>query len=240
MRRHRSLADIFTFGGHMPAPIGGLICAIVAGSLLGRLSTTFAGFAVFVPELVWQGQVWRLVTWVFMEGSALSLLFTGLMLFWFGRDLCYAWGTQRFLATYFGVAVGAGLVTCLIARFLLPGALLGWPFAGAASVSSALVIAWGMIFPERQMLYQFLFPISGRTLVWLTPAVTLLFAILDRALASSVPDFAAQALIFGYARGWSLRGFWQSLRIRNYERRARRRASHLKVVNKNDPPKWMN
>jgi membrane associated rhomboid family serine protease len=239
MRHARSIGDVLTFGGRVPAAVGGLISATVVASLLGALGRGYGllDAAVLVPRRVWQGEVWRLVTWVFFETSPFSLLFGALTLFWFGRDLCYAWGPRRFLTTFFGISFAAALVTSLLALLVLP-ALLAQAWTGLWAALLAMIVAWAMIFPERQMLFMMALPITGRTLLWVTIGGSLLFAAFD-GIYRYVPELTAELLMIAYARGWSLRGFWQSLRIKNYERRARRRASHLKVVKK-DPPHWMN
>jgi membrane associated rhomboid family serine protease len=243
MRGSRSsLGDLFTFGGRVPPTVGGLVTAVVAASLVGALGRG-AGLveaAALVPALVWRGELWRLVTWVFFEADPLSLLFGALTLYWFGKDLCFAWGSRRFLATFFGFAVLSAAVTCLVGRFLWPSVYAS-AWTGSWPVLSALIIAWAMIFPERQILFMLALPISGRALLWLTLGGTLLYGIFGR-LHAYVPHLAAQLGMLAYARGWSLRGFWQTLRIKQYERRARRRAraSHLKVIKKEDPPKWLN
>ncbi len=241
MRGHRtSLEDLLTFGGRVPSTVGGLISAIVAASLLGAVGRSYGVVdeAALVPALVWRGQAWRLVTWVFFETDPLSLLFGVLTLYWFGKDLCYAWGARRFVATFFGFSVVAALATCLVGRFLWPPVYVS-AWTGSWAVLSALIIAWAMIFPERQILFMLALPISGRALLWITLGGTLLYGVFGR-LHAYVPHLAAQLGMLAYARGYSLRGFWQTLRIKQYERRARRRASHLKVVKKEDPPRWMN
>src|SRR5512142_2539933 len=126
MRRASSIGEMFTFGGRVPPTVGGLISAIVVASLVGALGRGF-GFleqAALIPIAVWQGQVWRLVTWVFFETDPLSLLFGCLTLYWFGRDLCFAWGARRFLVSFFGIAIVSAAVTCILARFAWP-ALMG-------------------------------------------------------------------------------------------------------------------
>jgi membrane associated rhomboid family serine protease len=240
MRAARSMSDMFTFGGRVPPTVGALISAIVVASLVGALGRGygFVELAALEPFAVWQGQLWRLVTWVFFETDPLSLLFGCLTLYWFGRDLCFAWGARRFLVTFFGIAALSAVVTCLLARFAWP-VLLGAGWTGSWAVITALIVAWAMIFPERQILFMLALPVSGRALLWLTFGGTLLYAVFGH-LGSYVPHLAAQLLMLAYVRGWSLRGLWQSIRIRGYERRARRRASHLKVVRKQDPPRWMN
>jgi membrane associated rhomboid family serine protease len=238
-RRSSSLDDLLSFGGRVPPVVGGLIAALVLLSIFGRLGG-FAAAGVFVPAYVLGGQAWRLVTWPFFEGDPLSLLFGGLMLYWFGRDLCWAWGPRRFLATFFGIAIFAATVTTLLSLSVY--SIRGQPYAGAWAVLGALTVAWASIFPERQILLMFAIPIAGRTLLWITVGGTLLYA-LFYGFQGFVPHLVAQGGMALYLRGVSPKGMLQSLKIRSLERKARRRASHLKVVDKdgaNGRGPWMN
>jgi membrane associated rhomboid family serine protease len=169
------------------------------------------------------------VTWPFFERDPLSLLFGGLMLYWFGRDLCMAWGERRFLATFFVIAAVSAAATTLLSLVLPP--LAGGVWAGAWAVLSALIVAWAGLFPERQILLMFAIPVSGRTLLWITLGGTLLYAVFG-GVYPYVPHLAAQGAMLLWLRGVSARGLFQSFKLRSLERKARRRASHLKVVNK--------
>jgi membrane associated rhomboid family serine protease len=231
MRRRPSPADnLLSFGGNVPPAVGGLIIALLAGSILGTISPGVRASAALVPAAVFGLQVWRLVTWVFVETDPLSLVFGGLMLYWFGRDLSWAWGPQRFLATWFGLTAAAAVVTTLLALFIPGLSMGGW--LGAWPVLSALVIAWATIFPERQILLMFALPISGRTLLWITLGGTLLYAMFG-GIARYIPHIVAQGLMLLTLRGnMPFRGVWQTFKVREMERRAKKRASHLKVVKK--------
>lgn len=236
MRRRPSQADqLLSFGGNVPPAVGGLIIALLAGSILGAVNRGVAASFALVPGLVMQLQVWRLVTWVFVETDPLSLVFGGLMLYWFGRDLAWAWGPQRFVLTWFGLTIVSAAITTALALFVPGLAIGGW--LGAWPILSALVIAWAAIFPDRQILFMFALPIAGSTLLWITLGGTVLYALFG-GVARYVPHLVAEGLMLLSLRGNPLRGVWQTFRVREMERRARRRASHLKVVKKNND--WMN
>ena len=240
MRRGPSQTDnILSFGGNVPPAVGGLIIALLAGSILGAVNRSLAGALALVPAAVLNLEVWRLFTWVFIETDPLSLVFGGLMLYWFGRDLAWAWGPQRFLATYFGLAVAAAAITTGLALFVPRLAMGGW--LGAWPVLSALVIAWAGIYPDRQILFMFALPIAGRTLLWITLGGTVLYAIFG-SIERYVPHLVAQGLMLLTLRGLPFRGAWQTLRVREMERRARKRSAHLKVVKKNGSGRgdWLN
>lgn len=242
-RRSSPFDEWLSFGGRVPPVVGGLIIAIVACTILGALVGGVASFAAFAPSLVLHGQLWRLFTWPFVEGrDPLSLVFGALTLYWFGRDLTWAWGPRRFLGTFFALAGLAAAATTLLS---IPFAPLDRVWLGSWPVLSALIVAWAMLFPERQILFMFALPVSGRALAWITVGGTLLYAVLGgRGGAwAYVPHLLAQGIMALYLRGFSARGMWQTFKIRSLERKARRRASHLKVVHKNgdgNPPRWMN
>jgi len=180
MRRGSFPWRILTFGGRVPPAVGGLIVATALASLGGVVAERSGAHVLaelaLVPSALLGGELWRLVTWPLVETDPLSLLFAGLTLYWFGRDLCLAWGPRRFLLTFFGVAAAAGLVTTLLG-VLAFGGLLGAVYAGSWAVLSALVIAWATLFPERQILLMFALPMSGRALLWVTVGITLLYAV---------------------------------------------------------------
>jgi membrane associated rhomboid family serine protease len=198
MPRGRRL-DRFTFGGRLPGAIGLLLALTIVASL----ATAFGSRHVLplfqlgslVADRVLHGEVWRLLSWSVIEPSPLSLLFTCLLLYWFGRDLAEQWGSRRFLAVYFGLALVTAVGTCLVA--LVDEALLPQAYVGSWPLAEAITIAWGLWFPDRVIRIYFIIPIRGYVLAWLTVAVTVVFAIYagwDR----FVPNLLAEGAIVGW------------------------------------------
>ncbi len=77
---------------------------------------TFAGISISVPvsETLWEtmksGQVWRLVTPVFLHFSFLHILFNMMWLRYVGSSIEFVRGTRRFLALFFILAITSNLV----------------------------------------------------------------------------------------------------------------------------------
>jgi membrane associated rhomboid family serine protease len=236
------LGDLFSFGGRVPPALGLLLALTGVASLLGAVGAQTGlplfDLSVLQPGLVWRGEVWRLLTWVLVEASPLNLIFALLMLYWFGRDLCFALGPRRFLLVYAGAALAMGAATTLLAR-VWP-ALLGTPYFGLWAVMDVLIVAWALIFPKRQMLFWFVLPMTGQILLYITLGGTLLFA-LYHGLRAFVPHICGELMMIAYIRGISLRRIWQRYRLWTFERRARR-ARRLKIIKGNDgsPPTWLN
>jgi membrane associated rhomboid family serine protease len=235
--------NVYLFGARFPVAVMAIFVVTLLLTLLGvaglRNGMPLLAYVGLAPAAVWQGALWRLGTWVFFDPglSPLSLLFWAMMLLLFGRDLCDAWGWRYFVGVYLGVAVAAGVVTCLVARIWV--ALLGANYLDSWPVVNALVIAWALTFPSRQILFNFLIPVSGKALVWITVGVTVFFALLS-GLGAFVPHLAALGAIFIYMKGVPLlRRRWLQMRLRGAQGPPRRRSAHLRPVDEPDEkPRW--
>lgn len=64
-----------------------------------------------IPELVVRGEVWRLVSSMFLHADQLHLLLNGVMLWVVGRPVEAAWGTSRFVLLYLGAGLAGGMAT---------------------------------------------------------------------------------------------------------------------------------
>lgn len=235
-------ANPLGFGGRVPAAVGGLLVATVVVSLAaamgGRNGLPLYGFLLLEPRAVWRGEVWRLLTWVLVENEPLNLIFGGLVLWFFGRDLVDSWGERRFLATYFGVPAVAGIVTALLG--------LAFPSLGAARYSgfwvalNVVVVAWGLAHPFRQVLLFFAVPVSGQALVWVTVGGTVLFA-LFYGVGAFVPHLAAEGLAWLHVTGQGPGRWLRKLRFPRLRRRGRFEVIHADRDPDRQPDRrWLN
>lgn len=200
MRPARRLGESLTFGGRVPAAVGLLLVLVVAGSIAGALLDGVRTLTLFTPAAILQGQAWRLVTWAFVETQPIDLVFAALMVYWLGRDLSFSFGERGLILAFLGLAAGAAVVTTLLSLAwpsLVPGAA-AW--LGAWPVIAALTLGWGLLFPDRQILFYMVLPVTGRTLVWVTLGGTLLFILFSRNVGGYVPHLAAEGLMALYLR----------------------------------------
>jgi len=222
----------------VPAAVGGLLAATVVVSLAAvvgeRNGFPLLQLFVLAPRAVWGGEVWRLATWVLVETEPLNLLFGGLVLFWFGRDLVEAWGERRFLATYFGIAAAAGTLTCLAA--LAWPALLTYRFTGFWAAVDAVIVAWALLHPFRQILLFFAVPVSGKALLWITVGGTVLFALFT-GVAAFVPHLLAEGVTWIWV---SENGPGRWLRRVRLPRLGRKRRFEVIHADRDPDRRWLN
>ncbi|HLQ75788.1 MAG TPA: rhomboid family intramembrane serine protease, partial [Terriglobia bacterium] len=77
--------------------------------------SSFDGIFGLVPLAVTHFfYVWQLVTYIFLHGDVLHILFNMLGLWFFGPDLERLWGTRKFIKYFFVCGIGAGLLTVLL------------------------------------------------------------------------------------------------------------------------------
>ena len=222
----------------MPAAVGGLIVATVLTSLAsavgGRNGLPLHQFLLFDTGAGWRGELWRLVTWVLVETEPLNLLFGGLVLYWFGRDLCDAWGERRFLLSYFAFPAVAAVLTSLLS-LALP-VLDAYRLPGFWVALNALVVSWGLLHPFRQILLFFAVPVSGKALVWVTVGGTLLFGLFN-GITGFVPHLLAEGVAWLHVSG---NGPGQWLRRIRLPRRKRRGRFEVIHADRDPDRRWLN
>jgi len=120
--------------------------------------------------------VWQLVTYMFLHDPSGfgHILFNMLTLWMFGADLERDWGTRRFLRYYFLCGIGAGV--CVVAANWFAGSL-GARTIGSSGAIYGLLLAFGMLYPDRVVLFSFLFPIKAKYFVMILGAIDFLSSI---------------------------------------------------------------
>src|SRR6267378_4265827 len=104
-------------------------------------------------------QVWQLFTYLFMHANFVHLLFNMFALWMFGMELENDWGSRKFLSYYLICGLGAGLSNLFIGPLLGP---VGPPTVGASGAIFGVLIAFGVIYPDRPIFLYFLVPIRAR------------------------------------------------------------------------------
>jgi membrane associated rhomboid family serine protease len=189
--------------GPMTPAVKALVIANVAAFVVTFLAPeAMTGLFGLVPRLVVeQLQVWRVVTYLFIHDASgfMHILFNMLALWMFGVELEQRWGTRAFLRYYAVTGVGSGLAT--VAFALLPFRLsaLTWavPTVGASGAIYGLLLAWALLFPHRQILFMFIFPLPARVAAALMAAIAFFSAIGGRN-----PAVAEATHLAGFVIGW--------------------------------------
>ncbi len=178
-------SDGFGFGGLVPRGIKWLLISNTVLWLvyflalrLGLGSTLWLFRALsLIPDWVTHGALWQPFTYLFLHdpGGFSHILFNMLMLWMFGSDLERDWGRRRFLNYYFTCGVGAGL--CDVAARMLFGGNSSTATIGASGAIYGVLLAFGLLYPHRTILFALVFPIPARVFVLILGAIAFLSTI---------------------------------------------------------------
>ena len=182
-------------------------------------------------------KVYQLITYMFMHANIEHIFFNMFALWMFGCVVENVWGPKKFLFYYISCGVGAGLFQELaqfcsfyltihsqdptISLLALPevaaqvGSVLNsWTTVGASGAIYAILLAFGMIFPnERIFIFPLPIPIKAKWFVIIYAAVELFSA-----MATSGDGVAHVAHLGGMVFGFFMIRYWKSHTENGYGR----------------------
>ncbi|MFC1672338.1 rhomboid family intramembrane serine protease [Planctomycetota bacterium] len=122
-------------------------------------SQSFRTVFELVPALVRGGHIWQLLTYGLLHNGFGHIFWNMFILWMFGKDVEQALGKERFVALYVLSIVVAGVCSCILASHA--------SVVGASGGVFAVLVAFGMLFPKRIVLFMFFIPMPARIAVFL-------------------------------------------------------------------------
>lgn len=147
----------------------------------------------FDPQLILQGQVWRLFTYTLLGGS-MNLFWTALLLLCYyslGQAIENIWGTLRFNLFYFSGLLLTDLI-CLV---------LGIPTAGAFYLNMSLFLAYATLYPNARFTLFFIIPVPAWVLA-VIDLVTIFSGVFSGFPAGLIPLVAVGNYFLFFGKDW--------------------------------------
>ena len=164
---------------------------------------------VFVPLDAWfalwpvaTGRFWpwQVFTYAFLHGGVFHLFFNMLGLWMFGSELERLWGPRRYMQFLLAGILAAALAQLLVCS--ISGSMV--PTVGASGGLFALLLAFGMLFPNRIIMPLFPpIPMKARTFVMVFGGLELALGLLG---SSGVAHFAH---LGGMVGGFLMIRYWR-------------------------------
>jgi len=170
--------------------------------LMGQWLTLHPALSGFWP--------WQLVTFPFVNGDVLSWLFNMMMIYYFGTELEGIWGERRFIQFVLASVLVAGAVYLLLS--LLPP-LLGWAMPtsvmfDSSCISMGLLVAVGILFPQRPIRVYFVLEVTQRVAAWVGVGI-LVFIALGRFANGSGAWAPSLGVLGGALGGYLMLLYWR-------------------------------
>jgi membrane associated rhomboid family serine protease len=127
--------------------------------LSGMEDELFTIFGIVPSKTFGELMLWQPFTYLFFHGGIWHVLINMFVLWMFGSELEKFWGKKEFLRFFFITGIGSGLITIL---FSLSSTN---PVVGASGAIYGVLLAYGLMFPNRLVYLYFLIPIKVKYLV---------------------------------------------------------------------------
>lgn len=171
MRKLNKKIDMFCYK-HPRFGIPNLMLYIVVISLAVWLlsimdeSRTLLSYFSFSPELILKGQIWRLITFIFIpqDLSMWALLFF-YFYYWIGSTLEREWGTVRF-----NIFIFSGVLMTVIYGFVIYIITKQSVNIGTYYIYLSMFFSFATLFPDTQVLFMFIIPVKIKWLAYLDAA----------------------------------------------------------------------
>jgi membrane associated rhomboid family serine protease len=218
-------------------PVTAAISAIILVlSLVGKQLDARFGFGIstlrFSTASIFDLELWRVVTYPFVESSFFGLVL-GILVFWiFGGWFESRYGGRDFLRFFALSAVGAALFAVplsFLVNMIMPFYDVGIA-EGPDPVIDAMLVALALANPHSNVLFGFVLPIKARTLVYIILGLEVVRGMMSGGAALSV---VLGGMLMGYLL---VTGNWRPGRLLDRFKltRLKKRRRGLYVVPPND------
>src|SRR6267142_1222499 len=114
---------------------------------------------------------YQFLSYMFAHGSFTHIFFNLMMLASIGPTLETYWGDKKFLFFYMAAGIGAGVIYGAVNYFFYPGLL--HPMLGASGAIYGVLMAFGMVFPELELMLLFPpIPLKAKYMVFVMGGIT--------------------------------------------------------------------
>ena len=151
------------------------------------------------PGTVWP-KIWQPITYMFIHGGFMHVAINMFVLWMFGSEMETIWGRKEFLKYYFLTGIGSGLVWLLV-NMGNPSTIL----IGASGAVYGVLLAYGLMFPNRTVLLYFIIPVKVKWLVILLGAIAFLSSMTVTSNISHLAHLSGMVIGYvylKYAREW--------------------------------------
>jgi membrane associated rhomboid family serine protease len=153
-----------------------------------------------VPDgFVNHGRIWQIFTYPFLHHDLSHFVLNALMLAFIGPELEIAFGKKKLIFFFFTCTTTAGIIYLGIQIWGRGAEGLGMPLVGASAGIYGILLAYGLLYRERVLLFMMLFPMKAKHFVVVLAAVEFLTTMFSsRNSLSSVAHLSGMAAAFAF------------------------------------------
>ncbi len=158
--------------------------------------------------------LYQTFTYMFFHAGFFHILFNMFVLWMFGTEIEYKWGSRPFLKYYFLCGLGGAFLS------LIFNYNLAHPIIGASGAIYGILAAYWLMFPDRTILIFFLLPMRVR---WAIPLLAILNFVASGPYVAHLAHLGGALVGFAYMKldwhRYSPSMFFKKRRMRNQEQK---------------------
>lgn len=124
-----------------------------------------ANFALSHEGLVHKFKVWQLFTYMFLHVDFFHIFMNLFGLWIFSGDLEEEWGSENFFKYYIFSGIGAGICIAAMNAIIYDNYQVNPHTMGASGALYAVLLAYGLTWPNREVLIWFVLPVKMKYLI---------------------------------------------------------------------------
>jgi membrane associated rhomboid family serine protease len=181
---------------------------------------------------LFHGLVYQLLTYPFVEVQLLNFIFNGLVIWFIGSELESQWGQKVYVRFLILTVIFVGLIYSLAHLIFFFGTPIYFSsLYGLSGINFALLIAYSLLYPDRQMVFMMMFPMKAKVFCWILASIEAYLAVFS-SLSTSWAHLLAMAVAYVMIR---YQGTPLLRKVLNSSWKVTaQRKKHLHIV-KNDP-----
>ena len=138
--------------------------------VMGVINPVLMNYMLFNPALILRGQIWRLISFVFIPPSTGVLAFIAFYFYyWIGSTLEQQWGTGQFTIYFF-----TGVILTILYGFLIYFVTGRSVSLSSTYIFLSMFFSFAALFPDMQVLFMFIIPVKMKYLALVDAAFFLL------------------------------------------------------------------
>ncbi len=145
---------------------------------------------------LFHGLIYQLLTYPFVELHLMNFIFNGLVIWFIGSELENQWGQKVYLRFLIFTVIFVGLIYSLAHLIFFFGTPTYFSsLHGLSGINFALLIAYSLLYPDRQMVFMMIFPMKAKVFCWILAGIEAYLAVFG-SLSTSWAHLLAMVIAF--------------------------------------------
>ena len=171
------------------------------------------------------GFLFQLITFPLIDKGLMGVVFNALILWFIGSELETKWGNRFYIKFLLIVTLACSLIFATFS-LLGPNTIGFIPLHGLTGINLALLVAYGIIYSERTMIFMFIFPMKAKYFCMLLAGIEIFMAMSSSAFNTAWGHVISMGAGFLYLKYMSFKA--QGLGLKNIIENHQRHKAHKK------------